>query len=591
MEKSQGLVDLCIEAATASSESVEKWRRQWRTVERLPSQLADALFRRLHSRRLLFPSILEVFQLSVEMVDLSGESCVDTEWMVYLGAFRCLHSLNIADCKNINNFALWHLSGHNNLKELDLSRCSRVTDDGIKHLLSISSLEKLCVSEIGLTVDGVLCLSSFVNLRVLDLGGIPVTDKALSSLRVLTRLEHLDLWGSEISNIGAATFEKFPLLSFLNIAWTKVTRLPFLSIACLNMSNCTIHSIFEGDKRATPTLSKLTVIGATFSHADQVFSGLQSDCLKFLDISYSNIGNFNFLVSLNNLEHLNLSYTQITDGLMEQVASSGEKLRYLNLSNTKITSHALSVLVGCTPNLDTLSLSHTLVDDTCFMHMSMTPSLRVIDLSHTRIRGFVYSHRESSDKLLSLGALQNLTNLRSLNLEDTKVMDEALQPLSLLTELECLYLKCEFLTEISLHVIASLQKLKFLGFRDAVLTEEGLLSFRPPPLLCVFDLRGCWLLLANTISSFCKKYQQVEVRHVYASNRFEDENVSYGSSASFRTTKVPLSRPRTVGSSNASFMDERMKYSTEDLLKLENSPGFSSILKDLDLLPESLRKM
>lgn len=54
-----GLVRRCIEAAAESVKSVEKWRRQRRTLERLPSQLADALFRLLHHRRLLYPSLLE----------------------------------------------------------------------------------------------------------------------------------------------------------------------------------------------------------------------------------------------------------------------------------------------------------------------------------------------------------------------------------------------------------------------------------------------------------------------------------------------------------------------------------------------------
>jgi hypothetical protein len=56
------LVGLCIEAACRSEESVEKWRRQRRSLERLPSQLADALLRRLLARRLLFPSLLEYVQ-------------------------------------------------------------------------------------------------------------------------------------------------------------------------------------------------------------------------------------------------------------------------------------------------------------------------------------------------------------------------------------------------------------------------------------------------------------------------------------------------------------------------------------------------
>lgn len=70
------------------------------------------------------------------------------------------------------------------LKELDLSRCTKVTDVGIKHLTSISSLEELRISETGVTASGVALLSSLKKLSVLDLGGLPVTDLVLRSLQV-----------------------------------------------------------------------------------------------------------------------------------------------------------------------------------------------------------------------------------------------------------------------------------------------------------------------------------------------------------------------------------------------------------------------
>ncbi|KAL6537697.1 hypothetical protein OROHE_012324 [Orobanche hederae] len=53
------LVRICIEAATESADAVEKWRRQRRTLERMPSHLDDALLRSLLGRRLLFPSLLD----------------------------------------------------------------------------------------------------------------------------------------------------------------------------------------------------------------------------------------------------------------------------------------------------------------------------------------------------------------------------------------------------------------------------------------------------------------------------------------------------------------------------------------------------
>lgn len=72
------------------------------------------------------------------------------------------------------------------LKELDLSRCLKVTDAGMKHLLSISTLEKLWLSETSLTADGIALLSSLQNLSVLDLGGLPATDLVIKSLQVLS---------------------------------------------------------------------------------------------------------------------------------------------------------------------------------------------------------------------------------------------------------------------------------------------------------------------------------------------------------------------------------------------------------------------
>jgi len=105
------LLDRCIDAAARDAATVEAWRRQRRSLERLPAPLADALFRRLAARRVLFPSLLEVFKWSVEEVDLSGSLAVDAEWLSYLGSFRYLRVLKLADCKNVDNGAIWSLAG------------------------------------------------------------------------------------------------------------------------------------------------------------------------------------------------------------------------------------------------------------------------------------------------------------------------------------------------------------------------------------------------------------------------------------------------------------------------------------------------
>lgn len=137
MKRESELVGLCIEAACESRESVEKWRMQRRSLDRLPSPVADALLRRLIARRLLYPSLLEysyslhpsfstqscpihvsnfsflvrVFKHSAEEVDVRDNGSVDAEWMAYLGAFRHLRYLNLADCHRITTSALWPITG------------------------------------------------------------------------------------------------------------------------------------------------------------------------------------------------------------------------------------------------------------------------------------------------------------------------------------------------------------------------------------------------------------------------------------------------------------------------------------------------
>lgn len=74
--------------------------------------------------------------------------------------------------------------GMTSLKELDLSRCVKVNDAGIKHILSIENLERLHIAETGVTAEGVKLLSSLRNLSVLDLGGLPVNDTSIIALQV-----------------------------------------------------------------------------------------------------------------------------------------------------------------------------------------------------------------------------------------------------------------------------------------------------------------------------------------------------------------------------------------------------------------------
>ncbi|GAB2293139.1 hypothetical protein Dimus_027348 [Dionaea muscipula] len=582
LEGEASLVRLCIEAACRSRDAVERWRRQYRTLERLPSPLAEALLHRLLRRRIIFPSLLELFKFSVEQVDLGGESLVDAEWMAYLGAFHILRSLNLSNCYRITNSAIWPITGLASLKELDLSHCSKVNNSGIIHLVSLWNLEKLCISGTGVTADGVKLVSSLRNLSMLDLGGLPVSDIALSSLKVLKKLEYLDVWGSRISDKGAAILVEFRRLSFLNLAWTKVTKLPNLkSLASLNMSNCIIQSVIEVHGDSTP-LRKLIVHGASLRDAGEFFSYIDPTSLSFLDISNTDFDRFGFLQCMHSLEHLDLSFSMITDDSMEMIACIGANLRHLNLNNTKISLVGIEILSGHVPHLEVISLSCTPIDDAVIAYISLMPSLEAVDLSNTLIKGFTHLQGDDQDESLSLAMLQNLRHLKRLDLSGTYVTDAALHPLSSFHALSHLSLMNASLTDACLPHLSSMKKLVELTIRDALLTDNALHSFNPPATAKILDIRGCWLLTGDALKIFCGNHPELEVRHELLEVSSANTKLPYVySPLSQATSQVSKSKQRLKQPVSSSIfreevVDQRIKYSREELIALQAASSSST---------------
>lgn len=185
----------------------------------------------------------------------------------------------------------------------------------------------------------------------------------------------------------------FSKLKFLNLAWTSVTMLPNMpSIECLNLSNCTIESLLEGDGDKA-TLAKLILSGATFVNEAEAFLYMETRFLSFLDVSNSSLHRFSFLHHMKGLEHLDLSTSMMRDDLVELVACIGANLRILNLGKTRVTSTGIAILAGHVPKLEDLSLSHTPIDDSAIPYIGMMSSLKVVDLSNTNIKGMNSRHK------------------------------------------------------------------------------------------------------------------------------------------------------------------------------------------------------
>lgn len=200
--------------------------------------------------------------------------------------------------------------------------------------------------------------------------------------------------------------QRFPKLSFLNLAWTNVTCFPNLSaLECLNMSNCTIDSILEGNGDKAPLL-KLVCAGATFMNEAEAFLCIKTSSLSLLDVSKSSLSRFGVLADMKMLEHLDLSSGTMGDDSVEMIVCIGANLKNLNLSSTRVSSVGIGILVGHVPKLENLSLSHTAINDVALSYIGLMPSLKVIDLSNTNIKGLVSSIQTLS--CFSFGLIINI---------------------------------------------------------------------------------------------------------------------------------------------------------------------------------------
>ncbi|KAK4365483.1 hypothetical protein RND71_016841 [Anisodus tanguticus] len=357
-------------------------------------------------------------------------------------------------------------------------------DAGIRHLTTIPILEELWIPETGVATDGVVLLSSLTNLSLLDLGGLPVSDSALCNLKVLRKLQYLDLWGSEVSNKGASHLKWFPRLSSLNLSWTKVTKLPSLpSLACLNMSNCTIHSIFEGGQKAL--LTKLILSGAIIRDVSEAFVHLETSSLSILDLSNSSLNSYCFLPYMSAISDLDLSGTSAGNETVEHIAC-----------------------VGIVNEVDS--------DPNC---------------------------------VSSLSGLSSLGHLERSDLEKTRIKDSALAPLPSFRKLSYLFLRSGSLTDTTLHQLSSIRSLQ--------------------------------------------RHPQIEVRHDLLSIALV-KRLSVPSSLSQATPRTKLYTNKKGGSSTSplrsnrdSFLDQRLKYTREELLAM--SFGSASISRDnVDWIPHAL---
>jgi F-box/leucine-rich repeat protein 14 len=166
-----------------------------------------------------------------------------------------LKCINLSFCSSITDFGLKHLSMMSNLREINLRSCDNITDTGLAHLsdgtakhlqvldVSFSSdkigdqglihisqklvhLKSLSLNACsGVTDEGLIKISRTLNgLRILNLGQCnKITDKGLCAIgQHLVNLTNIDLYGcSRVTTVGLEKIMQLPNLELNLGLWQK----------------------------------------------------------------------------------------------------------------------------------------------------------------------------------------------------------------------------------------------------------------------------------------------------------------------------------------------------------------------------------
>lgn len=112
----------------------------------------------------------------------------------------------------------------NGLEFLNLQSCAKITGGGLKGLKGLSKLNHLNLGRTQLTNADLKELKPLAALKILDLSNTPVTDDGLKELAALPKLQHLRLIGNKITDAGLGTLAKFNALTAVNLFQTEVTQ-------------------------------------------------------------------------------------------------------------------------------------------------------------------------------------------------------------------------------------------------------------------------------------------------------------------------------------------------------------------------------
>ena len=373
---------------------------------------------------------------------------VDDDGLKYVAHLSGLEELDLRGTR-VTNQGMEYLLPLRSLKNLDIGQ-TRVGDKGVKHISELPSVEILSLSGTRITDRGLAALSGMKSLRALTLDLTDISDAGLAHLKDLADMTYLSFWNTDITDAGLDHLSGLINLEVLCLRRTQVSDAGMIHLTKLEKLKELFLNDNVGDKglarlASLPSLESISLLPS--NHVTVTDEGLSKisrmrslkELHGIMNVTDKGLAH---LVGLRNLEVLDIGGKGITDAGMKHVAKLG-LLKTLKIQLANVSDEGLATLAG------------------------MKSLERILISNHPHRLLMSYD---------GLRHLQQLPNLRSLEVYDLSIGETGLKHLRNMKGLKSLTIRGKGLDESELVHIAGLSKLERLSMnvRDMKLTDAGL---------------------------------------------------------------------------------------------------------------------
>ena len=172
---------------------------------------------------------------SSDLQELKLHGCkVTDDVLAYLPSMPNLRVLDLTDCSGISDTGLGYLQRLQRLQRLDLSYCAGLTDKALVPVAALESLQELSLASTPISDAGLKYLRTCTDLRNLGLRYCEgITDAGLAYLAALRGLREIDLCHTNIGSNGVKHLQKLTDLRRIELYDTELDNSGLERLAAL----------------------------------------------------------------------------------------------------------------------------------------------------------------------------------------------------------------------------------------------------------------------------------------------------------------------------------------------------------------------